>query len=139
MRILFDTNVVLDIILKREPFVRDANQIVQFVGNTMSDELLLTSLSVTNIVYIARKKIGNNMYSLLNDLCVVFSIVNVDSSVIHSAILRRWKDFEDAVQYEAAIHSKADCIVTRNIKDFEDREGVVILSPEEFVSKYCNN
>ena len=98
---------------------------------------VLAAHSITNLWYILRKDYsGAERRELLSSILEVFEISPLTKDKLISAINRSdFKDFEDCLQDECAIHAKADCIVTRNVKDFVNAKTPV-LTPEEFVKKY---
>lgn len=115
---LIDTNVVIDMLLDREE-AEAACAVID--GAERGDyQLYICSLSFTNIYYSLRKILPHEQrVSALIQLCEVLHIVNVDGSVIMSALYAGWKDFEDAVQNFAAVHHPLiQGIITRNTKDF---------------------
>ena len=137
-RVFLDTNVVLDYFMERGDFYKDSEYIFQAAYND-EVELCLSALSFSNIAYITRKKFSKDeLYELLAELRKMETCTKVDDCVVDAAIARKAKDFEDALQYFSAIQAGADCIVTRNIKDFEFAE-VLIVTPSDFISKYLKS
>ena len=136
-RIFLDTNVVLDYLMERGDFYKDSEYIFQAAYNN-EVELCLSSLSFSNIAYITRKKFSKDeLYELLAELRKMVTCTKVDDRVVDAAITSKAKDFEDALQYFSAIQAGVDCIVTRNIKDFEF-STIKVLTPNEFLVKYIN-
>ena len=133
-KIFLDTNVILDYYLDREGFSDEAERIFTYgCGNTLS--LFISSLSFSNVAYIARKKFpGDAIYSVLESLLEFAEVSSVDSHIVKSSVSLRAKDFEDAMQYFSAKEIGADCIVTRNVKDFDFAE-IEVLTPHEFLEK----
>lgn len=119
MRILVDTNVVLDILLKRTEFVQDSYGALEKAYNK-GDILFLSASAITDIYYLIRKETSNKAMALdsIKKLCVFFSLAEVNDSSIILALNSRIKDFEDAVVDSVAQQIKADFILTRNEKDF---------------------
>lgn len=136
-RIFLDTNVVLDYLMERGDFYKDSEYIFQAAYNN-EVELCLSALSFSNIAYITRKKFSKDeLYELLAELRKMVTCTKVDDCVVDAAIARKAKDFEDALQYFSAIQAGADCIITRNIKDFEFAK-IKVLTPNEFLAQYIN-
>ena len=135
MNVLIDTNVVLDQLVKREPFCENAERI-----RLLSEKGLITSYisasAVTDIYYIARKEIGDKIKAidLLNDLLKTTNIAAVTETSIHEALNLKWDDFEDAVQYVAGQNVSADFIITRKANDFSGSD-INVISPEDFLKK----
>lgn len=131
-RVFLDTNVVLDFLMEREGFQQDAETILAQAYNGKFC-LFLSSLSFSNIAYIARQLYkGDQLYDLLNQVRGLVSVSEVDSWVVDLALKLRAKDFEDALQYYSALKANADIIVTRNLKDFSFSD-IKVASPKDFL------
>lgn len=134
MRILIDTNVILDALTGRQPHFDDADKIIKFCADKKVQGYLAAH-SISNIFYILRKdmSIEDRRIVLLN-LCEILEVEGVDSRKVKSALNRGdFKDLEDCIQDECAAAIKADYIVTRNKKDFENSIVPAIL-PQEFLN-----
>jgi predicted nucleic acid-binding protein len=133
LRILFDTNVILDVLLDREPFSADAIRLLSKVeSNTITGYISATTL--TTIYYLTCKIIGaERAREETRKLLSIFQIAPVNQAVLEAALNSGISDFEDAVLHEAAIHIDAQSIVSRNISDFRDAKLPVYL-PEELLS-----
>jgi predicted nucleic acid-binding protein len=130
MRILIDTNVVLDFLQQREPFVEDAAKLFEKI-DAGEIEGFIAATTITNIYYIVRKAAGivaaqDAITQILTDLY----ICPVDRSVIEQAIALNFRDFEDAVQYACAIAHGLNVIVTRDVSGFVSGE-IPVVSPGE--------
>lgn len=133
-QVLFDTNVVLDIALKREPFYEGASKLFSLIdaGNISGH---ITATTITDIYYISRRQKGHeSSISFITDLISIVEIIGIDKSVILLALESITVDFEDAIQEEAATSNQIETIITRNKKDFKG--SVEVLTPKEFLSKY---
>lgn len=120
MRVLFDTNVVLDLLLDRKPFSVDAARCLSMVESGRIEGLLCAT-TVTTLHYLIRKSVGNrNALDSITLLLSLFEIAPVNKTVLESALRLPFKDFEDAVLHEAARYSNADVIVTRNTSDYKN-------------------
>jgi predicted nucleic acid-binding protein len=118
MKILFDTNVVLDLLLAREPFIGAATQLVAKVEQG-DIEGYLCATTVTTIHYLVSKKLNAKQAALAIDrLLRLFEVAVVSRSILSSAMTLPFRDYEDAVLHEAARVAGADAIVTRNLTDF---------------------
>ncbi len=130
MRILFDTNVVLDVVLKRQPFLAPA---ARLAGRVERKELegVLGATTLTTIFYLVEKAMGTNVArETVRDLLALFQIAKVDQQVLESAVASPLEDFEDAVLLEAGRTVGVDVLVTRNADDFREAT-LLVLSPEE--------
>ena len=135
MRILIDTNVILDILQKREPFFADSYRVLREVIES-DTECLISASSATDIFYMLRKSLGSAQAAKdqLEQLAQLVTFGDVQGMDIHTALMRAMPDFEDAVVDTVAERSGASYIVTRNIKDFADSAVPAIL-PADFLKK----
>lgn len=135
--LLIDSNVILDIFLKREPFF---SMSVRAVSLSRSHDInnFISASSVTDIYYLAYKNLKDHqaLRKMFKDIFEFVDVVKVIDKDIHKAFSLNWKDFEDSVQYAVALHNDFDGIVTRNMKGFADSE-VKIFTPEE-VCRYVD-
>lgn len=132
MRILFDTNVILDVLLDREPFSTTAAQLFSKVeAGELSGYICATT--VTTLHYLARKTVGTERAQKeIKKLLNLFEVAPVNRSVLEGALKARFADFEDAVIHEAAVQVEVQGIVTRNIADFKGA-NILLYSPEELL------
>lgn len=131
MTVFIDTNVLIDLILKRNGYQDAATILLHQRSGRI--QLIASSLTIANIAYILRKKYrGESLYSILNVLTSYFTIADLTASNMEAALLLRASDFEDALQYYVAISNHVHCIVTRNKKDFYFSE-IPVISPEELL------
>ena len=139
MIVLIDTNVILDILLKREPHYENAARI-----NILSEKGYISSYisasAITDIFYIANKELKDKVVvlDLMKNLLLTTHIASVTESGIHEALDLEWDDFEDSVQYVAGQGISADYIITRNPKDFSG-SSIKVLSPDDFLNKITSN
>jgi predicted nucleic acid-binding protein len=134
MKVLVDTNVVLDVLLKRTPFYNDSF-IVFRLANSSYINGFLSAVSMTNTFYLLQKteKSFDEVYQNMDDISRIFKIAPITETSVTAALALRWKDFEDAIQYIAAKEGKADFIITRNKEDFEATD-IPCVSPTEFIT-----
>ena len=112
MNILFDTNVVLDVLLDRKPFSAPASVIFSWVeeGDFIG---FLGATTVTTIFYLATKVVGSKKAEEeISKLLSIFAIAPVNRAVLEAAIDSKFADFEDAVLYESARHANVQAIVS---------------------------
>ena len=116
MRILLDTNVLLDYILLREPFTQDAQKIIELCQNEILHGAPAAQ-SVADMFYILRKNISvEERRKILLCLCNIFHVESVDKVKLTRALMNQdFSDFEDCLQSECAAAFKADYIITRNV------------------------
>ena len=131
-RILLDTNIILDIALKRTPHFENSSRLFELIDKKQIIGYI-TASTVTDIYYISRKEKGKVIaLEFISNLIEVVDVLGVDKNIIIKAIRSKLKDFEDAVQVSAAEYNEIDIIVTRNKSDFLD-SGLVILTPKELI------
>jgi predicted nucleic acid-binding protein len=128
-RILFDTNVVLDVLLDRQPYVEASAAAWAAVESGVA-EGLLAAHAVTTIHYLVRKETGNiKARRIISAILRVFGVATVDGAVLQEALQLPLSDFEDAVTAAAARLAGCECIVTRDPKGFRG-SPVRPLTPE---------
>ena len=135
MRILIDTNVILDILQKREPFFADSYRALRKAIESDA-ECLLSASAATDIFYMLRKALGSAQQAKeqIEQLAQLVSFADVQGMDIHTALMRVMPDFEDAVVDAVAERNGASYILTRNIKDFAGSVVPAIL-PVDFLDK----
>jgi predicted nucleic acid-binding protein len=134
MRVLLDTNVVCDWLLKREPWRADAEMIARSLAAGRL-ECLIAATTVTNVFYIARKLVGREAALEFVSRCLSsFEVWPVDHAALAGAASLPGLDFEDNVQLMVAMQAKADCITSRDAKGFE-RSPIRIVSPDQLVAE----
>ena len=133
MRVLFDTNVVLDVLLAREPHLEDATRLFSLVDRGAIAGVVCAT-TITTIHYIASKALGPaEVAHLLGELLAMFDVAAVDLPVLRAALALGFTDFEDAVLHEAARAAGAHAIVTRNVRDFAAAE-LPVFEPRELLA-----
>ena len=134
MRLLIDANILLDVLLKREPHYRDS-AVVWKLCESERVEGYIAALTIANLMYVMRRELDpERIEDVVNRLSLIFRIAGLTASDIARATALKWPDFEDALQSVSAERLRADCIITRNIRDFT-RSGVIALTPTEFLAR----
>jgi predicted nucleic acid-binding protein len=129
-RVLLDVNIVLDVLLDRQPFAQAASSVWSAVEQGRAKGLLAAH-AVTTIHYLNARAVGPRLARETTDaLLSVFDVAAVEEAVIRAALALRWRDFEDAVTAAAARRARCDVIVTRNPKDFRTSPVRVLTSAE---------
>lgn len=133
MRVLFDTNVVLDVLLARVPHVEVAVKLFNLVDRGILDGLLCAT-TVTTTHYLATKSAGQEKARAhISTLLSMFEVAPVDREVLDGALRLEFVDYEDAVLHEAAMRADAGAIVTRNVRDFE-HATVPVFDPDRLLA-----
>jgi len=128
-RVFIDTNILIDYILERE-YGQDAKQLLQrgFDGEV---KLFASYLTFANMAYILGKKI--DIYELFGDLNQFITVLPMDEDQFQAALKQPVSDFEDMLQYQCAMASNCDIIITNNKKDFESYSVLPISTAADFM------
>ena len=131
-RVLLDTNVILDFLLKREPNYNDAQTIIKEIvkGNVQG---YITASMATDIFYLLEKTNGKTFaFDSLVDLLIIIDVLTVYRDDVYSVLYSGWDDFEDALQSYVVVRSGIDALITRNIKDYKKAKNIDIIFPHDF-------
>ena len=130
MKVLVDTNVILDVLLNRAPFVELSANIVSSI-ETKNIEGYLCAKTVTTLDYLLSKAKNREQSKVeIKKLLHLFGIADVNSRVLALAADSAFTDFEDAVLYYSGECAGVGCVVTRNTKDFK-HASLPAYTPEE--------
>jgi predicted nucleic acid-binding protein len=133
MTVLIDTNVILDYVLKREPFAADALACIErlFIGKAKA---WLTASTITDIYYLTRRALRDSAKAkeAVAKLLNAFLVAGVDKSDCLNALDNGIADYEDALVAVCAKKIKAEYIITRNVKDFA-KSPVKAVEPKGFL------
>ena len=134
MKILIDTNVILDVLCNRTDFVEDSLKVFKYCeANQITG--CISALSVPNIVYIMRKELDSErIKEILTTLTSLFTVVDLREADLLKAADLDFTYYEDALQSVCASRAKANYIVTRNIKDFKN-STVPAIKPSELFER----
>jgi len=134
-KILIDTNIVIDLLAKRDPFYKSAAQLFS-LADKQKVELSVSSLTFANTNYIlCRLKSIQEAREILRRFRVLVKILQLNDKLIDLALNdNNFKDFEDGLQYYTAIENEQDVIITRNLKDFKKLKIPVMTADEYLVS-----
>lgn len=137
MKVLIDTNIILDVLYAREPFVADSSKIFKYCELKQVDGYI-SALSIPNIIYVMRKELDREkVRQVLSTLSIIFSIIDLRGTDLIKAADADIIDYEDAIQFVCASRIDADYIVTRNLKDFKD-STIPEISPSSFLAELSN-
>lgn len=132
MKVFLDTNVMIDLIIKRMPFYTDIAAITTFADKG-EIELFTSSLSFVNSFYVASKvNPKESVIETLKKFRIVCNVSVIDELNIDKSLISKFSDFENAVQYNSALHHNCDFIVTRDQKGFKNSE-IIVMNPTEFL------
>lgn len=134
MKVLIDTNIILDVLCKRPDFYADSAKIFKLC-EVKKISGVISALSIPNIMYILRKELdADKTREILDSLMLIFSVADLKADDLKKAADMRFKDYEDAIQSACATRIKANYIVTRNIKDFSESK-VTAIKPAELLDR----
>ena len=132
MKILFDTNVILDVLLDREPFSSTAAKLFSKI-ETGEITGYVCATTITILHYLTRKVVGDDSaLEEINKLMVLFEIAQVNRAVLDAALTSGFKDFEDAVVHQSGVYKETQGIVTRDPAGFK-KSKINVYSPEELL------
>lgn len=133
-KVFIDTNVLVDLLLERDPWADDA-AVIFSMADRKEIELLCCSLSFSTAIYLmqrmkySRKEIVTKL-AIVKSLCTV---TTVDGFVLDRVLQSDFPDLEDAMQHYSALAAGAEVIVTRNVKDYA-AAGLPVMTPGEFLA-----
>ena len=131
MKVLLDTNIIVDIISKREGYIKSLT-VLECCEEGYAEGSVSTT-TVTDVMYILRKQTApNTVRNAMQTLLAILDVADVVKSDITNAFTGEISDFEDAVQASCAARYKMDYIITRNVKDFTNSSVQAIL-PDDFL------
>ena len=134
MKVLIDTNVILDVLCKRQDFFEDSSMVMKYCEVDKIDGVI-SALSIPNIIYIMRKELdAEKTKDIIEKLQLIFTVADLKADDIKKALSLDFNDFEDALQSACASRIKADYIVTRNIRDFKNSR-VIAIKPSELLER----
>jgi predicted nucleic acid-binding protein len=130
-KLLIDTNIVIDLLAKREPFYDDAAKLFS-LADKKKINLSVSSLTFANTNYILQKSESTSITrEILRKFKILTTVLTLDEKVIDLALNDKvFADFEDAIQYYSAIENNQDIIITRNLKDFKSSKLPVMTASE---------
>lgn len=133
MKILIDTNVVIDALTSREPWSESAEKIFLMAANHTID-MYITASSATDIYYLVRKYLHSTEKAkqIMGKLYSLTGILEVTGADCMEALASPVNDYEDAVVEKVASRKDMDYIVTRNIKDYQEGNTKAVL-PDDFI------
>lgn len=134
MVLLIDANIILDVLMNRQDFVKDSAMIWKLC-ETEKVKGYISALTFANLVYIMRKQLDpEKIEEVYRKLHLIFEFTDYSVTDLTRAVELRWPDFEDAVQSVTAERIHADYIITRNVRDFS-RSKVMAFTPSELLAR----
>lgn len=134
MKVLIDTNIILDVLCNRKEFVEASAKVFKLC-EIKKITGYISALSLPNIVYIMRKELNaEKVREILEKLSLIFEIADLKADDLKRASALDFKDYEDAIQSAQASRIKANYIITRNIKDY-GKSKVTAIKPSELIER----
>lgn len=132
--VFVDTDIILDVLARREPFYQAAARLFS-MAERGEVKVCVASLSFANLFYLLRKEFSApKAVEILKKLKRLVTVMPVDESVIAKALDADFTDFEDAIQYHTALARRLPVIITRNAKDYRT-SSITVLSAEEYLAR----
>lgn len=128
-RLFLDTNIVIDLLDRREPFCHDAVRLFTMAYEKQV-KLIVSPMTYSTAAFLLRRHGPQGVRSLLSNFRQLSSVATSDERIVDDALASPFKDFEDAMQYYTALKAKANIIITRNGKDFADAKLPVMTAAE---------
>ena len=135
-KLLIDTNIVIDLLAKREPFYTESALLFS-LADKKKIKLSVLSLTIANTNYILlREKKSIEAKLILRKFRLIVDVLSLDDKVIGLALNDNdFEDFEDGLQYYSAIENNQDMIITRNLKDYK-KSKIPVMTPEQFLKTF---
>lgn len=132
-KLLIDTNIVLDLLAKREPFYNSASKLFSQADKNL-ERLYVSTLTIANTNYILSKlRTAKEAKEILRDFRIIVKLVPLTDKTVDLALNdAKFQDYEDGLQYHSAIENKIDIIITRDLEDFKNSE-LPVMTAEEFL------
>jgi predicted nucleic acid-binding protein len=137
VKILLDTNIIVDDALERHPYLETSEQVLVLVEQKQVEGYVSAS-TFSDLYYIIRRTRGRAWtLNYLRQLVTFCQVATVDQAAIAMALAANFRDFEDAIQYSTAVVNQLDAIVTRNPQDFPVLSPRII-TPEQLIQELTN-
>jgi predicted nucleic acid-binding protein len=132
-KLFIDTNIVIDLLSRREPFFEEAAELFS-LADKKQVELSISSLTIANTSYALLRQIdANKAKSILRKLRLILRILPLDDKIIGLALNdETFSDFEDGLQYFTAIENEQELIITRNLRDFKSSK-LPTMTAKQFI------
>ncbi|MFA5848993.1 MAG: twitching motility protein PilT [Bacteroidetes bacterium GWF2_40_14] len=130
-KIFIDTNIIIDLLAKREPFYDEA-AILFTLADKQKIELSVSALTFANTNYILlQSKKPDDAKLILRKLKLIVQVLSLDEKIVGLSLNdNEFKDYEDALQYFTALENGVDAIITRNLKDFQKAKLPVMTAAQ---------
>ena len=131
-KLFVDTNIVLDLLAKRERFYKSSQELFTLASHNEL-HLVVSTLTFANTHYILKEQLKlNKVRSVLRKFKTLVEVASFDDKVLELALEEEFVDFEDGIQYNTALLNSCEAIITRNKRDFK-KSKIPVFSAEEFL------
>ena len=142
-RLFLDTNIVVDLLDRREPFCHDAVRLFTMAYNKQV-QLFVSPMTYSTASFLLRKHGSEGVRNLLSNFRQLSRVATTDERTVDDSLASQFQDFEDALQYYTALKAKADVIITRNGKDFKGSKCDIsvitgVFNNHLFIENYRGN
>lgn len=131
-RLFLDTNIVVDLLDRREPFCHDAVRLFSMAYNEQV-QLVVSPMTFATASFLLRKHGHEGVRKLLSNLRQLVGVAATDERTVDDSLASQFQDIEDAMQYYTALHANAEAIITRNGKDFTASRLPVMTATEYLI------
>ena len=132
MKVFLDANIIIDVVQNRTDFVEESSKVLQS-GLEGFIDLCASDVTITTVSFYARKqRTTEQLYEIMQSLRDFIDVAPTGKIAIDWALQRKAKDFEDSVQYYAALRTGADYIVSRNVRDYPF-DDIPVVTPQDFL------
>ena len=134
MRIFLDTNILLDVYLSR-PGITESARVISASGEPWNEGFVAVH-TLSNAFYIIQRQLDHNKaWEFIRDILAWVEVADIPTTEAKRTQQMGMRDFEDALQIAAAEYCAADIIVTRNLRDFNGKTGILVSLPENFIDQ----
>jgi predicted nucleic acid-binding protein len=131
-KIFIDSDIILDVLAKRDNYYKPAAELFD-LGFAKKLDLYSTAVVLANVFYILRKKYGiEKSREQLKKLRLIIKVLPINEKNVDDTLVSKFRDFEDGLQYFSARENKIPVIITRNIKDYREKD-VIAQTAEEYL------
>lgn len=131
-RLFLDTNIVVDLLDRREPFCHDAVRLFSMAYNKQV-QLVVSPTTYSTASFLLRKHGSEGVRKLLSNFRQLARVSTTDERTVDDSLASQFQDFEDAMQYYTALRANAEIIITRNGKDFK-ASSLPVMTAGEYLS-----
>ncbi|MDY3318275.1 PIN domain-containing protein [Riemerella anatipestifer] len=132
-RVFVDTNIVLDLLEKRENFYQEAQELFT-MGDQNKVKLFISALTIANVHYLLFKHLKMEARKAISKFKVLVEVLPIDDKIVELSLASDFADFEDAIQYYTAIEHGMEVIISRNKKDFKNI-SLPVLTANEYLKR----